>query len=176
MTRSFASMTPAQGAFNLRAILALILTSIMLAAGWLLPTSAHAQTVLPGVKVSSPTTYTPPAPIGLSVTGWQQSASIGQGQNAGGDGKGTVQTVADGFFRIGAESYLTGNANPGCVVDCSNTQAKLWISGEQITGARATNQGVGNAPVSSTAGTNGMFNASLQTRWVFTPPPATAGN
>lgn len=112
-----------------------------------------------------------PNPIGITVNGWQQSSGIGQGYNTGGDGKGTVATLADGFFQIGAETYLTGNSNSDCKADCRDTQAKLWIKGEQLAGARSTNQGTGNSPVSSVAGTNGIFNASLKTQWQFTPPP-----
>ncbi len=113
-----------------------------------------------------------PAPIALNVSGWEQTSSIAQGYNTGGDGNGKVETLADGFFRIGADSYLTGNANAGCTANCSDTQAKLWIIGEQITGARSTNQGVGNGVISSVAGTNGVFNASLRTSWTFAPAPA----
>ena len=116
-----------------------------------------------------------PQPIGLSVTGWNLSSSIGQGYNQGGDGKGTVVTFADGFFSLGAESFLTGNSNPNCTADCASTQAKLWITGQQMTGARSQNQGIGTltAPVASIAGTNGMFTASLKTTWVYTAPPTT---
>ncbi len=135
---------------------------------------AQAQsTALPGVTVSSTTIAPAPAPIGLMVTGWNMSSGIGQGYNIGGDGKGTANTYADGFFSLGAESFLTGNSNPNCTVDCASTQAKLWIIGSQNTGAHSMNQGVGSQtnPVVSVAGTHGIFNASLQTQWKFTPAP-----
>lgn len=137
------------------------------------PLPAVAQIV--AQTTSNPTTAAP-APVGLTVTGWNQSSGIGRGYNVGGDGKGVVNTLADGFFRLTSESFLTGNSNPACVADCRSTQAKLGIIGEQITGARATNQGVGTLqnPVSSVAGTNGAFSASLQTQWRYTPPPSAA--
>jgi hypothetical protein len=136
------------------------------------PAQAQQSIAMPGVTVSSPMTTMPtPAPlppIGINVSGWQQSSSIGSGYNTGGDpAKQNVMTVADGVFRIGADTYLTGNSNPDCKVDCKDTMAKLWITGEQITGARSVNEGLGTAtaPVSSVAGTNGSFSAGLKVEW-----------
>lgn len=152
-----------------------LLTALWLSFGFATPAAAQSTTVLgPGITATSGAPIAPaPQPIGLSVSGWQLSSSVGQGYNVGGDGKGTVATIADGVFRLGAESYLTGNSNPDCKADCASTQARLWITGEQIAGARSVNQGVGTHanPVSSVAGTNGMFAASLQVRWQHTPAP-----
>lgn len=153
-----------------------MLFGLLLACAALWTTPAHAQTTT--TTTTSPTSTTTiapaPAPIGLTVSGWNMSSGIGQGFTVGGDGKGLVTTLADGAFNLTSESYLTGNSNQNCTADCSKTQATLGILGGQITAARAVNQGLGtqNAPVASVTGTNGAFTASLQTKWVYTPPPA----
>lgn len=161
------------------ACLGLLLASI---AFWTSPVHAQTSTALNGVTVSSPTTAIAPtpAPIGLNVTGGSWSSGIGQAYNVGGDPtKGTSVTLSDGFFRLGTEAYLTGNSNGGCTPDCRDTQAKMFIIGEHITGARSTNEGNGTpaAPVVSVSGTNSSFGAGLRVNWNATlpiPAPATA--
>lgn len=153
-----------------------IIAAALLAVGALSANAQTSTTTLPGTTTTTGSIAPAPAPIGLSVTGWQLSSSIGQGYNVGGDQtKQGVITFADGFFSLGADSYLTGNSNPNCTADCASTQAKLWITGQQMTGARAFNEGIGTqtAPIASIAGTNGMFSASLKTSWVYTAPPTT---
>lgn len=140
----------------------------------------HAQTTTTTTTTpTGTTTIAPaPAPIGLNVNGGSWSSGIGQAYNVGGNGQGASTTLSDGFFRLGAEAYLTGNSNAGCVPDCRDTQAKLFIIGEHITGARSTNQGSGTmaAPVVSVSGTNSSFGAGLRVNWNATlpiPAPAT---
>jgi len=145
-----------------------LLGSVSLANAQILSTTSTAAPVR-----TAPTPVAPVAPSsGLTVSGWQQTANIALGQNQGGDGKGTVSTLTDGIFRLGVEANLASNSNPACTVDCRFTLARASIIGEQITAVRSVNQGIGNSPVSSTAATNGMFNASMNIRWVATPAPA----
>lgn len=161
-----------------------LLAFIAMTLGFTAKVHAQTSTALPGVTVSSPTTTIAPtpAPIGLNVTGGSWSSGIGQAYNVGGDPtKGTSVTLSDGFFRLGAEAYLTGNSQAACTPDCRDTQAKLFIIGEHITGARSTNEGNGTmaAPVVSVSGTNSSFGAGLRVNWNASQPipaPATTGN
>lgn len=131
------------------------------------------------------TTPTPTVPsMGITVGGWVQSGAVGIGETTG-FGRtvtGDVATMTDEKFTLGAETFLTGNANPECAVDCRDSQSKLSITGFSKVGAvsygRATGEGMptGNAPVAasmSSTGTNSMFGASLNQRWVGTAAPAT---
>lgn len=163
--RSFTFLNRASA--QLLALLAFVLLAVV---GM---TPAHAQGVTLDGLVVKPTPIPSPAPIGLTVTGWQQSSGIGQASNSGGDGKGTTQSIANGVFKIGADTFLTGNSNPNCTADCKDTQAKLWVQGEQMVGAMASNQGVGNGTTSSVAGTNGYFVSGLRVDWNVPAQPGT---
>lgn len=129
---------------------------------------ANAQTAgtQPGVNLSvSPGYIAPMSSITMGIWGKQESSGIGSGYNVGGDGKGTVKTFAEGVFHLGANSNMAGNSNPSCTADCNLTQSSMFIQGEQLAGARADNQGVGNGTVSAVAGTNTMFNGAVGTIW-----------
>lgn len=136
----------------------------------------------------------PPAPtvpsMGITVEGWTQSGAVGVAETTG-FGKvvtGQVVTMTDEKFTLGAETFLTGNANPDCAVNCADSQSKLSIKGTSMVGAAsvgyASNDGSATgcgttacpptaASISST-GTNAMFKSSLMQKWTGTPAPATA--
>lgn len=132
----------------------------------------------------------PPAPtapsMGITVEGWTLSGAVGVGETTGFGNKavtGEVVTVTDEKFTLGAETFLTGNANPNCTVDCSDSQSKLSITGTSMVGAAAVGyakgEGMpsGNSPVAasiSSTGTNAMFKSSLMQKWTGTPAPTTA--
>ena len=123
-----------------------------------------------------------PAPMpsfshGMTFQSWQQFAGIATGQNSGGDGKGTVQTLAQGLATMKIDGRLAVNPNPDCGVACNLTQTTMQLESVLITGATATNQGVGNNPVSSQIGGNAMNIGAMRLfdRWTATPA-TTPGN
>lgn len=135
MTRSFASMTPAQGAFNLRAILALILTSIMLAAGWLLPTSAQAQ----GMTASPPNcigscTPLPQFSVGTFAQGWTGAANYA---NFGSGGVGKAESLSQDFMKIEVNLKAAGNPNGLCGDGCIGNVVEVTINAGALAQGKA---------------------------------------
>jgi len=127
-------------------------------------------------------------PMGLTVQGWVQSGAVGIGQTngVGQHVTGEVVTVTDELFTLGADTFLTGNANPDCTVNCSDSQSKLSITGFSKVGAASVGYAsfdgsscaTGNCPLGASSvsqtGTNGMFKASLFQNWQGTPMPVVA--
>lgn len=127
---------------------------------------------------------TPPVPnMGITVQGWVNSGAVGIGQTTGTGKKvtGEVVTVTDEMFTLGANTFLTGNANPACVGPCQDSGSTLSIIGSSRVGAAsvgyAQNDGgcASNscAPTSSVSqtGTNAIFRASLMQTFRATAAP-----
>ncbi len=133
---------------------------------------AHAQ-IVSQTTTAPPTTNPTLAPSGVTVGGWVQSLGAAQGYNLNGDGKGLVSTFTDGAFKLTTESFFAGNSQTGCTPDCASTQVKQGIIGEQLAGARSTNQGSGSltAPVGSFSGINAKFDSSIWHTWSKTAAP-----
>jgi hypothetical protein len=126
--------------------------------------------------------------MGLTVQGWVQSGAIGIGQTQG-TGQtvtGEVVTMTDELFTLSANTFLTGNANPNCEVNCSDSGSTLSLTGFSKVGAASVGYagfegstcGTGTCQPSATSvsqtGTNSMFNASLYQTWQGTPMPVVA--
>lgn len=109
----------------------------------------------------------------LYFSAWQNSNGGSIGQNAGGDGKGVVQTIAENLTKMELIGQLAANTQE-CPVDCNRTLSTFKIDTSLITGASATNQGVGNSPVSSVVRSQSFGEGSMQLRKVFVNPPASA--
>lgn len=143
------------------------------------------------VQNCPPTTTPPVMPsMGLTIQGWSSTgaASLGETTGYGKVVTGEVVTTTNEQMQLGAESFLTGNNNPDCNIDCRDSQSKLSIKG--ISGAGA--QTVGYAKNDGTAtgcGTNACpptaasmsqsatklnFMGSVGQGWTFTPAPAPA--
>jgi hypothetical protein len=125
--------------------------------------------------------------MGITVQGWVNSGAIGIGETTGIGKKvtGEVVTKTEELFTLGADTFLTGNANPACTVNCSDSQSKLSIKGFSSVGAAsvgyaqndggcASNSCAPNTASVSQTGTNAMFNSSLMQMWRGTPAPVAA--
>lgn len=161
-----------------------LLASVILVAGLGVAASVSAQCV------SGCLPETPSVPdMGLTVQGWTQSGAVGVGETSG-LGKvvtGEVMTMTDELFKLSADTFLTGNANPDCGIDCKDSQSKLSITGYSKVGAASvgfastdgstacgTTSCVPKASSISTTGTNAMFKSSLYQQWQGTVMPVTA--
>ncbi len=104
-------------------------------------------------------------PVGVTMSGWNASTIIGQGFTVGGDGKGTVTTLADGVFKTTINANVAANSQGTCKIDCTYTLQTLNLSADLTAGAKVINQGFGtqDKPVVSVAGTsaNWMTSASI---------------
>ncbi len=164
---------------NFRALLAVV----VMMAGLGFATSASAQCV------SGCLPETPAAPpMGLTVQGWTQSGAVGVGETTGVGQNVTGQTLTktEELFKLSADTFLTGNANPACTVDCKASQSKLSITGfSSVTaGAIGTSSfdgsscATGTCPLGASSisktGTNAMFKSSLFQQWQGTVMPVTA--
>jgi hypothetical protein len=165
-----------------------ILASFALAAlGILGATSATAQ-VAQTTCVSGCMPTTPSVPsMGITVQGWTLSGAVGSGETTG-IGKlvtGEAVTMTDEKFTLGADTFLTGNANRECTVNCSDSQSRLSIMGTSMVGAATVGYAQNDGSVTgcgtpacapraaslSSSGTNAMFKSSLMQHWTGTPAP-----
>ena len=131
------------------------------------------QSTCYGCVTTTPTpTPQPTFAPGLSFNAWQLSSGDALGQNAGGDGKGTVQTFAMNDTQMTLIGRLAANTQGACEVDCNLTLSQMEINSQIGTGALSTNQGVGNSPVSSSVRTQAIGMGSMQLRNVSVPVPS----
>ena len=130
------------------------------------------QSTCSGCVITTPAPQQPTFAPALSFSAWQYSAGTGVGQNAGGDGKGTVQTFAMNDTQMNLIGRLAANTQGSCEVDCNLTLSQMQIDTKLGTGALATNQGIGNSPVSSTVNSQSFGAGAMQLRNVFVPAPS----
>ncbi len=131
--------------------------------------------------VAQTTTTVSPAPTfspALTFQTWNQFAGIATGLNSGGDGKGTVQTLAQGLATMTLDGSLAANTNGDCDINCNLTQSTMKLNAVIMTGATAQNQGIGNSPVSSQIGGNAMALGSMRIfdGWLAAPTTTSTGN
>lgn len=131
--------------------------------------AATTQTPCTGCVTPTPTPTFAPA---LSFEAWQYSNGAAAGQNAGGDGTGTVQTFAMNDTLMTLTGRLAANTQGACEVDCNLTLSTMEINSQIGTGALATNKGVGNGPVSSMVESQGFGSGSVRMRNVYVPVPS----
>lgn len=129
------------------------------------------QSTCYGCVTTTPTPQPTFAPA-LSFSAWQLSSGDALGQNAGGDGKGTVQTFAKIDTVQSLIARMGVNPDGSCDVACNFNQSVFETNTQIGTGALAINQGIGNSPVSSSVRAQAIGAGSMQLQNASRPVPS----